>query len=166
METVFDGFPLNPHLRGSPVSGVPEIAPTVSNSLEGLTGLNIELYPGLRLITAKGNTIESARRKHAGGVWKSMHRLLMAVSPYRGGGADRAPSLAINAVICVQCVCSLQTEPLEFSLGNGHGGVYAEQPSKFQSPLGMADGHHKLHRLDKQGGHSEPAFSAREGRDG
>ena len=50
-------------------------------------------------------------------------------------------------------------------LGNGHGGVY-EQPSKFQSPLSMADGHHKPHRLDKQGGHSEPAFSAREGRDG
>lgn len=45
METVFIGFPLNPHLCGSPVSGVPEIAPTFNDSLEGLTGLNIELYP-------------------------------------------------------------------------------------------------------------------------
>lgn len=45
METVFIGFPLNPHLHGSPVSEVPEIAPTFSDSLEGLTGLNTELYP-------------------------------------------------------------------------------------------------------------------------
>jgi len=95
-----------------------------------------------------------------------MHRLLMAPSSYRGGGADHAPSPAINAVICAQCVCPLQTDPLGFSLGNGHRGVHAEQPSKFQSPLSMADGHHKLHHLDKQGGHSEPAFSAKEGRDG
>ena len=66
----------------------------------------------------------------------------------------------------MQSVCLLQTEPLGFSLGNGHGGVYAEQPSKFQSPLSMADGRYKLHCLDKQSRNSEPAFSAREGRDG
>ena len=71
METVFIGFPLNPHFLGSPVSGVPEIAPTFSDSLEGLTGLNIELCPWPRLITAGGHTTESARRKDAGGVWRN-----------------------------------------------------------------------------------------------